>query len=211
VIQTSLVDNVPTQDHDKIAHLVKQHWNIALETKEISFKGWNWGAFDVQGEHMKSPKSCSLYFIMLTSLLTASNLAFLVSNKTAFEVPLDKIANSNMAGKNEVSLEFALSQPPPGGKKSRDDELTEIRLFVPNTYARDVEEGEKMDVDEEMNAAQVFHDMIKEKAEIGQVTGERIALFTDVNVTTPRYAREHLSCLEAANNHYLCYQRTLRY
>jgi len=91
-----------------------------------------------------------------------------------------------MAGKNEVSLEFALSQPPPGGKKSREDELTEIRLFVPNTYVRDVEEGEKMDVDDEMNAAQVFHDMIKEKAEIGQVTGERIALFADVNVTTPR-------------------------
>lgn len=123
---------------------------------------------------------------MLTPLLPGSHLAFLVSNKTAFEVPLDKIANSNMAGKNEVSLEFALSQPPPGGKKSRDDELTEIRLFVPNTYVRDVEEGEKMDVDDEMNAAQVFHDMIKEKAEIGQVTGERIALFADVNVTTPR-------------------------
>lgn len=128
---------------------------------------------------------------MLFSPLKGSNLAFLVSNKAAFEVPLEKIANSNMAGKNEVSLEFALSQPPPGGKKNRDDELTEIRLFVPNTYARDVGEGEKMDVDEEMNAAQVFHDMIKEKAEIGQVTGERIALFADVNVTTPRYALEH--------------------
>ena len=127
-----------------------------------------------------------------TALLAGSNLAFLVSNKTAFELPLEKISNSNMAGRNEVSLEFALSQPPPGGKKSREDELTEIRLFVPNTYVRDVEEGGKMDIDEEMNAAQVFHDMIKEKAEIGQVTGERIALFADVNVTTPRCARQHI-------------------
>ncbi|KAF8319072.1 FACT complex subunit POB-3-like protein [Clavulina sp. PMI_390] len=155
------------EDHDKIASLVKQHFNIALETKEMSFKGWNWGAFDVQGR----------------------DLAFLVSNKTAFEVPLGKIANSNMAGKNEVSLEFALSQPPPSGKRSRDDELTEIRLFIPNTYARDNGEdgeAEKMDVDEDVNAAEAFHDMIKEKAEIGQVTGDAIAQFDDINITTPR-------------------------
>ena len=51
---SSKADNVLLQDHDKIAQLVKQHWNIALETKEISFKGWNWGAFDVQGKSMQS-------------------------------------------------------------------------------------------------------------------------------------------------------------
>lgn len=101
-----------------------------------------------------------------------------------------------MAGKNEVSLEFALSHPPPAGsKRSKNDELTEIRLYIPNTYSRDDADGEdgatakeKMDVDgdDEANAAQAFHDMIKDKADIGQVTGEHIAIFEDVNVTTPR-------------------------
>jgi hypothetical protein len=37
------------QDHDKLAALFKQHFSIALETKEISFRGWNWGSTDFQG------------------------------------------------------------------------------------------------------------------------------------------------------------------
>lgn len=46
-----------------------------------------------------------------------------------------------------------------------------------------------MDVDEEgASAAQTFHDLIKDKADISEVTGEHIAVFEDVNVTTPRCA-----------------------
>lgn len=37
------------QDHDKLSHLLKQHFSITLETKEVSFKGWNWGVTDFQG------------------------------------------------------------------------------------------------------------------------------------------------------------------
>lgn len=37
------------QDHDKLAGLFKQHFNITLEVKDISFKGWNWGVTDFQG------------------------------------------------------------------------------------------------------------------------------------------------------------------
>ena len=47
---------------------------------------------------------------------------------------------------------------------------------------------EKSDDDdnEEISAAQVFHDTIKEKAEIGQVTGDLILSFEEVLVLTPR-------------------------
>lgn len=31
--------------------LLKQHFGIILESKEISFKGWNWGATDFQGAY----------------------------------------------------------------------------------------------------------------------------------------------------------------
>lgn len=37
------------QDHDKIAQLLKQHFSVTLETKDVSFKGWNWGVTDIQG------------------------------------------------------------------------------------------------------------------------------------------------------------------
>lgn len=128
-----------------------------------------------------------------------------------------------MAGKNEVSLEFALSNPPPGGKKSREDELVEMRLFIPSTYVQqDADGGDdaKMDVDgdaEGNSAAQTFHDWIKDKAEIGEVTGEHIAIFEDVNVTTPRYVSRVeygcsvRCCRDELTLDFHCKQRTIRY
>ncbi|KAH7336961.1 FACT complex subunit POB3 [Rhizoctonia solani] len=153
-------DGFLREDHDKVSQLVTQHYKTQLETKEISVKGWNWGTTDVQG----------------------SDLAFMVSNRTAFEVPLRSVANSNIAGRTEVSLEFATAastSAQPKSKKGRPDELTEIRFYVPGTHEG---EGE----DEDVSAAQAFHDLIKEKADIGQVTGEVLVSFSEVNIQTPR-------------------------
>lgn len=123
-------------------------------------------------------------------LRVGQDLAFLVSNKTSFELPLDQVANSNIAGRTEVSLEFTTDASP---KKSRNapDELVEIRFHVPGTHTRvkgsdagstksDEEE------EEETSAAQAFHDAIKEKADIGQVVGDIILSFEEVLVLTPR-------------------------
>ncbi|KDN45386.1 hypothetical protein RSAG8_04973, partial [Rhizoctonia solani AG-8 WAC10335] len=141
-------DGFLREDHDKVSQLVTQHYKTQLETKEISVKGWNWGSTDVQG----------------------SDLAFMVSNRTAFEVPLRSVANSNIAGRTEVSLD----------KKGRPDELTEIRFYVPGTH-----EGEGDD-EEDVSAAQAFHDLIKDKADIGQVIGDVLVSFSEVNIQTPR-------------------------
>ena len=121
-------------------------------------------------------------------------LAFLVSNKTAFELPLKQVANSNIAGRTEVSLEFVPSSS--GGKKaSRNapDEMVEIRFYVPGTHTklRGSDAGsQKSDAEdedgEEVSAAQAFHDAIKDKAEIGQVSGDLVLSFEEVLVLTPR-------------------------
>lgn len=108
---------------------------------------------------------------------------FLVGNKPAFEIPLPSIANSNIAGKTEVSLEFI--QPDSNAKrnpKNAADELMELRMYVPGTQQKD-EGGED---GEDISAAQLFHDTIKEKADIGQVSGESIVIFHEVLVSTPR-------------------------
>lgn len=166
-------DGFLREDHDKLAGLLKQHFAVTLEVKDVTFKGWNWGVTDIQGQ----------------------DLAFLVSNKTAFELPLSQVANSNIAGRTEVSLEFA-SSTPSGKKPSRSapDEMVEIRFYVPGTQARargsdagsqksdDEGEGEG----EEMSAAQAFHDAIKDKADIGQVSGDLVLSFEEVLVLTPR-------------------------
>ncbi|KAH0832094.1 SSrecog-domain-containing protein [Lanmaoa asiatica] len=165
-------DGFVREDHDKLAGLLRQHFGVTLEIKDVTFKGWNWGVTDIQGQ----------------------DLAFLVSNKTAFELPLKQVANSNIAGRTEVSLEFVSSSS--GGKKaSRNapDEMVEIRFYVPGTHTklRGSEAGsQKSDAEdedgEEVSAAQAFHDAIKDKAEIGQVSGDLVLSFEEVLVLTPR-------------------------
>ncbi|KAG9090093.1 FACT complex subunit [Ceratobasidium sp. 370] len=167
-------DGFLREDHDKVSQLVTQHYKVQLETKEISVKGWNWGSTDVQG----------------------TDLAFVVSNRTAFEVPLRTVANSNIAGRTEVSLEFstAPAASTSKSKKGRPDELTEIRFYVPGTRTKsdDDDEVDNKDDDEEVSAAQAFHDLIKEKADIGQVIGDVLVSFSEVNIQTPRQV--HISC-----------------
>lgn len=70
--------------------------------------------------------------------------------------------------------------------------MVEIRFHVPGTHtrARDSDAGsQKSDVEEdgeETSAAQAFHDAVKEKADIGQVSGDIILSFEEVLVLTPR-------------------------
>jgi hypothetical protein len=115
-----------------------------------------------------------------------------VSNRTAFEVPLRSVANSNIAGRTEVSLEFstAPAASTSKSKKGRPDELTEIRFYVPGTHTKgdddDADVDDNKDDDEEVSAAQAFHDLIKEKADIGQVIGDVLVSFSEVNIQTPR-------------------------
>ena len=121
---------------------------------------------------------------------SGQDLAFLVSNKTAFELPLTQVANSNIAGRTEVSLEFTTQNK----KQARGapDEMVEIRFYVPGTQTknRGSDAGsQKSDVEEdgeEVSAAQAFHDLVKEKAELGAVSGDIILSFDEVNVLTPR-------------------------
>jgi structure-specific recognition protein 1 len=115
----------------------------------------------------------------------------MVSNRTAFEIPLKTVANSNIAGKTEVSLEFTLLDN--NNKESKKgkgvDELCEMRFYIPGTHTKEGSEEKGSDAEDdetEVSAAQAFHDLIREKAEIGQVAGETIVSFDEVLVTTPR-------------------------
>ncbi|ESK95227.1 fact complex subunit pob3 [Moniliophthora roreri MCA 2997] len=156
-------DGFTREDHDRVAKLLKDHFSVTLETRETSLKGWNWGVTDFQGQ----------------------DLAFTVSDKTAFELPLQYVANSNIAGKTEVSLDFAN----PSSSKKSGDEMVEIRFYVPGTQSKfkgsDAGSDNEND-EEEISAATVFHDMVKEKADIGKVLGDMVLSFEEVLVLTPR-------------------------
>ena len=121
-----------------------------------------------------------------------------MDGKTSFEVPLSSVANSNIAGKNEVALEFNPAPAPKHDPKNLGlripDELVEMRFYVPGKSTKkgsDAGDGDEdeIEVDEdgnEISAAEAMHNAIKERADIGTVVGDSIVVFEDVLVLTPR-------------------------
>lgn len=93
-----------------------------------------------------------------------------------------------------MSLEFNTSASSSKLAKTAGDEMVEIRFYVPGTHTKEIgsdagsKDGEKSDAEdaEETSAAQAFHDAIKEKAELGEVSGDMIMSFEEVLVLTPR-------------------------
>lgn len=138
-------------------------------------------------------------------------MAFNVQNRPAFEIPYSEISNTNLAGKNEVAVEFSLpmngddtgTNGALGGARGRGkkagagkDQLVEMRFYIPGTTTKkETLEGEDAPSDaenaendeEEQNAANLFYDTLMEKAEIGEVAGDTLATFLDVLHLTPRY------------------------
>lgn len=173
-----------TQDFETLSKVFKNWYSTNLETKEHALRGWNWG----KGEFGKS------------------ELAFNVQNRPAFEIPYSEISNTNLAGKNEVAIEFSL--PPTdaadtngalGGARGKGkkagagkDQLVEMRFYIPGvtTKKEAMENGDAnsdAEDEEEQNAATLFYDTLMEKADIGEVAGDTFATFLDVLHLTPRY------------------------
>lgn len=165
-------------------------YGVNLEQKERALRGWNWGKAE----------------------LSRDELAFNVRNQPAFEIPYTEISNTNLAGKNEVAVEFSLpadgeetgTNGALGGARARGmksggavDQLVEMRFYIPGTVSRkekgedgengsEAEDGEGEGEDEETNAANIFYDTLMARAEIGEVAGDTIAIFKDVLHLTPR-------------------------
>ena len=182
----------PFKDFDRMSKCMKLFFGVNLESKEHALRGWNWG----KGEFGKA------------------ELVFNVQNRPAFEIPYPEMANTNLAGKNEVAVEFALpgdgedagTNGALGGARAKGrkagggrDQLVEMRFYIPGTTTTSkkdkAENGEAGSGDdeeeegevEEQNAATTFYDTIVEKADIGNVAGDTIATFLDILHLTPRY------------------------
>jgi structure-specific recognition protein 1 len=182
---------ITPKDLERLSKAFKIWYGINVETREHALRGWNWGKTE----------------------FTKAELAFNVQNRPAFEVPYSEIANTNLAGRNEVAVEFALptgdgndASGKPGSTKNRGrkaaagpDELVEMRFYIPGTAVKkekaegaedaegaDGEEEENDEGAEEQNAANLFYETLMDKAEIGDVAGDTFATFLDVLHLTPR-------------------------
>lgn len=137
--------------------------------------------------------------------MTRNELVFNVRNQPAFEIPFTEISNTNLAGKNEVSVDFSLPEDGAdtgteglggaraNGKKSgaSGDQLTEMRFYIPGTEKKKAKKGddddeEPEDGEQDVGAANLFYEQLMEKADIGEVAGETFATFLEVLHLTPR-------------------------
>jgi structure-specific recognition protein 1 len=199
---------IATKDFDRTSKAFKIWYGINVEQREHALRGWNWGKADFgKGE-----------------------LSFNVQNRPAFEIPYSEVSNTNLAGRNEVAVEFSLPADAAtngangnmaGSTKNRGrkagasrDELVEMRFYIPGTVAK-TEKGEddEKSVDgeevEEQNAANLFYETLMDKAEIGDVAGDTFATFLDVLHLTPRWG--YLSACPLLWLLLICSQRTIRY
>ncbi|KAI9817836.1 MAG: FACT complex subunit [Pycnora praestabilis] len=185
------LDGFQQEDLERLSKAFKLWYGVNLEHKEHALRGWNWG----KGEFGKV------------------ELAFNVQNRPAFEIPYSEISNTNLAGKNEVAVEFSLpangeetgTNGHLGGARGRGrkagggrDQLVEMRFYIPGTATKKEtdEDGEDKSVDgedaEEQNAANLFYDTLMEKADIGEVAGDTYATFLDILHLTPRFVLHRL-------------------
>ncbi|OBA22511.1 SSrecog-domain-containing protein [Metschnikowia bicuspidata var. bicuspidata NRRL YB-4993] len=161
------LDGFDSEDFLKLKQELQRNFHLAMEHREHSLRGWNWGSAD----------------------LARNELVFQVHNKPSFEIPYLEVTNLNLTGKNEVALELTLNNDDKAG-----DELVEMRLYIPGTVASETtttvraDDGSEKQEDgvEEASAASVFYDQLKDKAAIGQVAGEAVVSFSDVLFLTPR-------------------------
>lgn len=180
------------QDFDRVKAALKSYYKVNLEHREHALKGWNWGKAE----------------------FSKQELHFNVANKPAFEIPFSEVSNSNLAGKNEIAVEFATTENLVGGRTKKNtaavDQLVEMRFYVPGTAKRGEGEDGASDAEgEDMSAATLFYDTLKEKADIGEIAGDTFATFLDILFLTPRYFLFILFCLGAGTKQ--CFQRSLRY
>ncbi|KAI0166484.1 hypothetical protein GGR57DRAFT_496746 [Xylariaceae sp. FL1272] len=175
------LDGFQQDDYEALSRAFKNWYSINLDQKDHALRGWNWGKTE----------------------FSKAELIFNVQNKPSFEIPYSEISNTNLAGRNEVAVEFNPSNEDDtgtnghlGGARSRGkklgagkDQLVEMRFYIPGTTTRKETEGEEAGSDadeEEKNAATLFYETLIDKAEIGETAGDAIATFLEVLHLTPR-------------------------
>lgn len=181
------LDGFRQDDYNTVQKCFKVWYGHDLVQKEHALRGWNWG----KGE------------------MGRNELTFNVRNQPAFEIPYTEISNTNLAGKNEVAVEFSLPADGEdtgmnghlGGARAKGkkmggavDQLTEMRFYIPGTEMRkgkkkgaDADDSDADDgAENEENAANLFYEALMDKAEIGEVAGDTYATFLEILHLTPR-------------------------
>ncbi|KAI8622010.1 structure-specific recognition protein-domain-containing protein [Chytriomyces sp. MP71] len=155
-------DGFSRDSFEPLAEALRLNYNVTLEARDISLRGYNWGKAEFQSTY----------------------LSFTVGQKPSFEIPLTEVANTAPIGKQDVSIEFTQPEPQ-SGVKIREDCLVEMHFHIPGmaTASQEPVLGED---GEALTAAALFCDTIKTRADIGAAQGDSLVTFDDLLCLTPR-------------------------
>ncbi|PRQ53671.1 putative chromatin remodeling & transcriptional activation HMG family [Rosa chinensis] len=172
------------QDVTTLTNYFQTTFGIVAEEKKLSVSGRNWGEVD----------------------LSDNMLSFLVDSKQGFEVSLADVSQTQLQGKNDVTLEFHVDDTTGANEK---DSLMEVTFHIPNSNTQFMG-------DENRPPAQVFRDKIMSMADVGAGGEDAVVTFESIAVLTPRgrYNVElHLSFLRLqgqANDFKIQYSSVVR-
>ena len=113
-----------------LTEFFKAHYNLPLSLDEASGKGWNWGKVEINKENDRT-----------------GSINYSVAGRLAFQVPLKQVTNALVASKNELALEF--SNGLVENVDDKDDQITEIRFYIPDEKDSDEEDENEESTGEE--------------------------------------------------------------
>ncbi|KAM0755556.1 SSrecog-domain-containing protein [Meredithblackwellia eburnea MCA 4105] len=202
-------DGFMKDDFERLSNLCKQYYNTTIETKDTTVRGWNWGIAEVQSQDLA-------FLVAGKPAFTIPLSTVLNTSITKSEVALEFASQHPPPGANEedaLSKKKRLKALPdevcemrfylPGSAKGMKKKERKAKVKaegggddakMKNGDGDDEDESDEDDDDEDSDedgengesAAQVFHDAVKEKADIGQITGEALCTIPDVLCLTPR-------------------------
>ncbi|RKP13079.1 structure-specific recognition protein-domain-containing protein [Piptocephalis cylindrospora] len=164
-----LFDGFRREDFDRVQAAMKRFYRLTLEAREPSVRGWNWGEVEVQSD----------------------SVAMSIHKRPVFDLPLSKLASSQITGRNEISLEFT---PVHTDSHFMGDELIETRLYMtgssglrPSQLEGAKDKPESADDEEgEVSKVEAFNEDVKRKADLGQAMGDVLLSFPETLFLTPR-------------------------
>eukprot|EP00158_Paraphelidium_tribonemae_P002175 Partr_v1_DN25172_c0_g1_i1_m76620 putative Component of the FACT complex, a general chromatin factor that acts to reorganize nucleosomes. The FACT complex is involved in multiple processes that require DNA as a template such as mRNA elongation, DNA replication and DNA repair. During transcription elongation the FACT complex acts as a histone chaperone that both destabilizes and restores nucleosomal structure. It facilitates the passage of RNA polymerase II and transcription by promoting the disso len=163
-------DGFPSDAVDELRVLVKRMYDVDVDVREWSVRGWNWGQTEFIGDYLQFSSSAG---------------GGVGGGRPVLEVPLSAVANTSMTAKNEVSLEMKTSEE----DERRGDQLVEMRFYIPSRVAAGDGGDDPMDVAQgevEEDAAAAFHATVKAMADIGVVVGDAIVPLHELPFLIPR-------------------------
>ncbi|KAG7559130.1 High mobility group box domain superfamily [Arabidopsis thaliana x Arabidopsis arenosa] len=172
------------QDVPSLSSFFQSSYGKTPEEKQLSISGRNWGEVDLHG----------------------NTLTFLVGSKQAFEVSLADVSQTQIQGKDDVTLEFHVDDTAGANEK---DSLMEICFHIPSSNTQFVG-------DENRPPSHVFNDTIVAMADVSSGVEDAVVTFDSIAILTPRgrYSVElHLSFLRLqgqANDFKIQYSSVVR-